>query len=218
MAKMSKKVLGEFSGKLGDVVGKFRKGKHYVSTAPGKYKISNKPNEIDKRNRFKVNGRFAKLVRSVDILYRIWDKENIPANNAFNKISKLNFNHCLPERPSAANMITPQGFYLPVKSIEPFPDRIEAELEMFDVLENESKIILVMFVSFYDPENEEYVYFELTQLNNYESDGMKFIFKYSGRDEMLAQNYKHKTVYLAAVTEDETGKIIRFSGTVGKEL
>lgn len=217
MARLDRKSLGELRGKLGGIVGKVRDGKHYISAAPKKYKISQKPREVEKRSRFKVNGQFAKFIRQVDILFRVWDKAKVPANNAYNKISKLNFKLCRPERPSDKNVITPGGFLMSA-DIKSFPGRIEAELEPFDLLAKEARVVLVMIVSFYHPQKPGYNFFELTHPGSYEQDGLNFIFRMNAREEMLDKDFKHKTVYLAAVTEDEKGNIVRFSSTVGKEL
>lgn len=218
MATMGKKALGEFRGKLGDVVGRVRDGKHYVATAPVSYKMSMQQKEVDKRNRFKVNGKFAKKIKESNLLQRAWDESNVKANNAYNKISKQNFKLCEPERPSARNLITPAGFPLPVTNIRDFSDRIEIELGTFEILPEEKKITFIVIISFYEPEVKGYPYFEMSRLTNYTHEDFKFVFKYSAAEERLAEAYKHKTIFIAAVTEDEEGKIARWSNTVGGDL
>ena len=218
MAKIDKKVLGEFRGRLGDVIGKIREGKHYVSMAPAKYRMSQEPHEVNKRNRFKVNGKLASIIKENEILFRVWDKEKIPANNAFNKISKLNFKLCNPERPSPENIITPGGFVLPVADVQSFPDRIEVELEMFDLLEEEKKITPVMIISFYEPLQKDNFYFQLAEISNIEQQGLKLIFRFNSTEAMYAADYLKRTLFLAVITEDENGKILRFSRTFGMDL
>ena len=90
------------------------------------------------------------------------------ANNAYNKICKINFKLCETMRPSVKNMITPPGFFLPVTRIEAFPDRIETDLEPFELLLKEKRIILILYVSFYEPLVKENVYYELSRISNYE--------------------------------------------------
>jgi hypothetical protein len=215
---MKKKILGEFRGRIGDVVGKVRNGKHYISAAPVKYKISKKPLEVDKRNRFRVNGMFAKTIRQNELLFKAWDAANISANNVFNKISKVNFKLCEPNRPSARNVITPAGFALPVTQIDSLVDRIEITLAPFEILPGEDIVTLIMYISFYDPVEKQNNYFELCPTRDYEPDELKFLFRYGTREKQLAQSYKHKTIFLAAVTQNSDGKILRWSETVGREM
>ncbi len=215
---MKKQILGEFRGKIGDVVGKVRNGKHYISAAPVKYKISKKPYEVDKRNRFRVNGKFAKTILKNELLFMVWSAANIPANNAFNKICKVNFNLCEPDRPSAKNVITPAGFALPVTQIDSADDWIEITLAPFEILPGEDIVTLIMYISFYDPVEKHNNFFELCPARDYEPDELKFLFRYGDLEKQLAKNYKHKTVYIAAVTQNSDGKILRCSETVGREV
>jgi hypothetical protein len=218
VARMSKQVLGEFRGKIGDVVGKVRSGKHYISAAPVKYKISRAKHEVDKRNRFRVNGQFAKIIRSNELLFNVWNSSNVPASNAYNKICKLNFNLCEPDRPSAKNVITPAGFSLHVTEINSLSDGIEITLNPFEIIPGEVSVSFILYISFYDPKVKSSAYFELSHLSNYETEDLKFVFKYGAREKMLEQAYKHKTILLAAVTRNENGDILRWSETVGREL
>ncbi|QQS35985.1 MAG: hypothetical protein IPM56_17380 [Ignavibacteriales bacterium] len=215
---MSKQVLGEFRGKIGDVVGKVRNGKHYISSAPGKYNISKKPHEVDKRNRFRVNGLFAKTIRHNELLFMVWNDANIPANNAFNKICKVNFKLCEPDRPSAKNVITPPGFWLPVTQINSDDECIEITLNPFEILPGEDIVTLIMYISFYDPVNKNKNFFEMCPAMDYEPDDLKFLFRYGFREKQLAQIYNHKTIFLAAVTQSSNGNVLRWSETVGREL
>jgi hypothetical protein len=79
MAVLKKNVLGEVRGKIGNIVGKIRNGKHYIASVPSQYTMSRLPHEVDKRNRFRVNGIFAKAIRENELLYSIWHKEKAPA-------------------------------------------------------------------------------------------------------------------------------------------
>ncbi len=218
MAKFEKNVLGMVRGKMGGMVAKVRNGKPYLASMPGKYTPSQKPYEIDKRNKFRVNGKFAKCIKETGILYRVWDKEKAPATNAYNKICQVNFKLCDAERPSVQNVITPGGFDLPVVDIKSYQDRIEAELGGFTLHDNEKRLILKLIVCFYQPVQNGTDYFELKSINNLEPDWPLFIFKYDGVEKRLSQLYKSKTIYLAAVIENESGEIIRFSKTAAKEF
>lgn len=216
MARIEINILGVTRGKVGGVVAKVRNGKPYLASLPSKYTPSQKPQEIDKRNKFRVNGKFAKSIKETGILYRVWDKEKAPASNAYNKICKVNFKLCNADRPSEKNVITPDGFDLPVKGIKSYKDRIEAELAEFKIGNKEKRLILKMIVCFYNPKQNGMNFFELRSIENLEPDWPTFIFKFNAKEIQLSNTYKNKTVYLAVVTESDKGEIIRFSKTAAK--
>ncbi|MBK9096847.1 MAG: hypothetical protein IPM14_01750 [bacterium] len=218
MARLEKKVLGELSGRIGDIVGRTRYGKYYISARPAKYRMSKAPHEVDKRNRFKVNGLFAKAIKERDVLYRIWDLKKAPASSAYNKICKVNFKLCGTERPTDKNLITPDGFPLPVESITFLPGKIEAELMPFDILPNEKRVVFILLASFYEPKKQELPYFSLKHITSYDLDELKLTFNLNSTDKQIADLYNKSTVFLAAVTEDANGNILRWSESVGREL
>lgn len=218
MARLEKKILGEFRGTIGDVVGKIRNGKMYISARPSHYTKSMKPQEVDKRGRFKVNAQLAKVIRQTDLLFTIWDKEKAPATNAFNKICKVNFAGCLPNRPSVENVITPGGFSLPVEEISPTSSGIAVSLGVFNILDEEAAVRIIMIVSFFDPKDKSRSNYEICRLSDYGQDGLNLIFTYGDKEQVLNKKYRQKTVFVAAVTEDKNGNIVRWSETFAKEL
>lgn len=218
MARLEKKVLGEIIGSIGNIVGKVRNGKHYIASRPAKYTMSKAAHEVDKRNRFKVNGLFAKAIKENKLLYSIWDKEKAPATSAYNKICKINFKLCSTSQPSAQNLITPAGFALPVENITCFPDKIVAEFAPFDINPNEKRVVFLLLVSFYNPKQGEAGYFTLRSISDYDLDELKLTFNFNTRDKQIAAAFNNRIVYLAAVTKDENGNTLRWSETVSREL
>lgn len=218
MARLEKKVLGEIRGRVGDIVGKVRNGKQYIASRPAKYTMSKAPHEIDKRNRFKVNGLFAKAIKENKLLYSIWDKEKAPAASAYNKICKVNFGLCSTERPTTENLITPNGFDLPVDRMTYFPDKIEAELRPFDILPGEKRVIFILMTSFYEPLSKEANYFAIKRTEDYDMEELKLTFNFNTTEKQIVAAYKKRIAFLAAVTQDNAGNILRWSETVRREL
>lgn len=217
MAVLRKKVFGEVIGKTGNAVGRIFNGKNILVAAPSKYTPSQEPHEVDKRNRFGVNGRFAKVVKENELLYRVWEKEKAPATSAYNKICKVNFKLCGTDRPTEDNVITPGGFKLRVTDINTGPDSISVTIEPFDMTDKEAAVIFIMMVSFYEPKREGIDYYELCSLADYDIDGLNLKFKFDVDEKRLAEIYKNRTVYLAVVTVAEDGNVVRWSETVGVE-
>lgn len=218
MARIQKQILGEIRGRVGNVVGKVRNGKPYIASRPSKYSISKLPHEVDKRNRFKVNGLFAKAIKENKFLYSIWDKKKAPASSAYNKLCKVNYRLCSTTRPTDKSLITPDGFPLPMEGMSFFPNKIEAELLPFDILPDENRVIFIMLVCFYEPEKKELPYFSLKYITSYDLDDLKLTFNFKTTEEQTASEYKNRTAYLAAVTQDQAGNILRWSETVSREV
>ena len=218
MARLEKRVLGEIRGRVGDVVIKLRNGKQYIASRPSKYTMSKASHEVDKRNRFKVNGLFAKAIKESDLLYRVWEKEKAPAVSAYNKICKVNFKLCSTERPTNENLITPGGFNLPVESISYFPDRVEAELRPFDIMPGDKRVIFVLIICFYEPVRNEADYFTLKRIQNYDLDELRLTFNFNTAEKQIASAYNSRLTFLAAITQDNAGNILRWSETVSQYL
>jgi hypothetical protein len=219
MATLKKKLFGEVIGRYGDWVGRVRYGKYYIASRPSKYRMSKAPHEVDKRNRFKVNGLFAKAIKSNELLYNVWYKNRAPATTAYNKICKVNFKRCGTARPTADNLITPpDGFDLKITSAEDFDDRIEAELVPFEILENEKRVVFTLIVSFYEPMKKEYDSFKAKVIKNYDLDDLKLTFTFDSVEKQIAKRYNKKTIFMAVITEDEKGNVLRWSDTVARDL
>jgi hypothetical protein len=219
MAVVKKKVLGELRGKIGSTVYRVRNGKNYAASVPSEYNASQSPLEVDKRNKFRINGKFAKAIKESELLYSIWDKEKAPATNAYNKICKVNFSHCGTNRPSEKNVITPEGeFILPVRNITSLPEGIEVMLESSDIPELEKQVIYIMIISLYEPAANGHNYFELLVMEGCETEENTLKFNFDENEIQLAKEYKNKTIFLASVTEDEDGKILSWSKTYAEDL
>ena len=182
--------------------------------------MSKTPYEVDKRNRFKVNrDSSAKAIKESKLLYNIWDKEKAPAASAYNKICKINFKLCNTNRPSVQNLITPGGFNLPVESVSYFPDKIEAELKPFDILPGEKRVIFIMMICFYEPvrsEADDAGHLRELKITTLRSLGLLLILTLlKGK---LLSAYKSRMSFLAAVTQDEAGNILRWSESISREL
>ena len=219
MESFNKKVLGEVRGKVGNKVYKSRKGKSYIASVPSEYTMSMEPREVEKRSRFSVNTRFAKAIKSSDILYSIWDKKKAPASSAWNKICKVNFKLCGIERPTDKNVITPAGgFKLPVLNIAEVQDGIEADIGEIKLSTEEKDVLFIMIVSFYEPVAKEEKYFNLLVLKEGKRNNNKLTFTFDLSQKLIAEKYKHKTVYMAAIILDESGNVVRWSGSFAVEV
>ena len=219
MARKKPSVLGEPSGKIGDVVYKKRNGKTYISKAAETFNPSQLPHEIDKRNKQKVNGKFASIINQNILLHDIWEKEKFPCTNAYNKINKVNYHLCSPAGPAANAQITPGGFKLAADEINIHPDKIEISLRPVKLQKDETIIKFIIILSLTTPKrrSKKTNDFEFLMMENYEAGKTRLTFTFSKEEAAPVKKYKNKTIFLAAVTMDKENKILRWSETLARD-
>src|ERR1035437_10022450 len=91
MGSLNNIVLGDVSGKVGNIVGRKRNGKYFVYAMPTEVKISNTPKAKKSRDIMIPLTKFASIVNSIPELKYFWVNSKIEAFDAFHKIEKVNF-------------------------------------------------------------------------------------------------------------------------------
>ena len=218
MAEKKPSILGEFSGRIGNIVIKKRNGKTYASKAASKYTISQLPHEIDKRNIQTVNGKFASVINSSRLLKSIWYKEKAPCVNAYNKINKVNYHLCAPDHPTEKAQITPGGFKLEVNEINVKPDKLEITLRPIKLQKDETQVAYIMILSLWNPRAKRTAPFEFLMPENYTAEAAQLTFRLNKDEAALAKKYCSKTIFLAAVTLDDTYSVRRWSETRARDI
>src|SRR5664280_1919693 len=110
MGRFENIVLGEVGGKVGNIVGRCRKGKYFIYAMPTEVKISNSQEAKKSRDIMTPLAKFASTVNSIPELKYFWVNSKIEAFDAFHKIEKVNFPFLIPERPTLNNTIIPDIF------------------------------------------------------------------------------------------------------------
>src|ERR1035437_800560 len=110
MGSLKNQVLGDLDGKVGNIVGRRRKGKYFIYAMPEEVKISNTPEAIKSRNIMIPLAKFASIVNSIPELKYLWTNSKIEAFDAFHKIEKVNYPFFTYERPTLNNTIIPDIF------------------------------------------------------------------------------------------------------------
>lgn len=115
MAQLTNSILGNISGKLGDVVFRKVNGKTVICSRPKSFTPDSSLNGISRRNKFAVNSLFAAAANKIPVIKSIWQyflsAYPYVANNPYNAISKLNYKHLSNEEISDRNFLAPQiGF------------------------------------------------------------------------------------------------------------
>lgn len=109
MAIIKNQILGQISGKIGDVVHRNRYGKTVAYLLPSRYKASQSVQAKEGRNKFALSVAFAKTVISLDELKHIWKIARLDGVVAYNRIIKYNRNLASGSTLTLRNIITPSG-------------------------------------------------------------------------------------------------------------
>lgn len=64
MAKLNKKIIGNLSGSLGDIIFKEREGSSYAATRPSKMRATNNPLTLLRRKRFRLSIKLGRAIYS----------------------------------------------------------------------------------------------------------------------------------------------------------
>ena len=93
MARINGSVLGNLSGRLGNLSARTVQGETILGARPSNVNVSQSAAAVSVRNKFAVTTSFAKAVRSVADLSAIWEKAKAPKLSAHNTIFRQNFGY-----------------------------------------------------------------------------------------------------------------------------
>lgn len=225
MAILNGNVIGNLSGKLGNLSARTLNGRTVLSARPSSFNASQDPASIAVRARFSVTAKFSSQVISLPSLLSVWKKVQNVSNSIFNEVFQSNFPFSSSERPTVDNIITPGGFSLPVQSATVLTDNISVELlalnsaSLFSA--DEVNLSANAVICYYDPINPSDSSFQFITLNNEITD---YIFSQTFEINMalnvnqqaLAAKYQHSILYFAVVSKTSDGKAVQYSATYTK--
>ena len=114
MARLKGNVLGNLSGRLGNLSARIRNGHTILGARPSSFNVSYSPGSLAARAKFAVTISFVKAIMVLSTLGDLWDKVKISGISKRNTIFKMNRQFVETDKPTANNVITPGGFGLPV--------------------------------------------------------------------------------------------------------
>jgi hypothetical protein len=129
MAQLTNSILGNISGKLGDVVFKKVNGKTIICSRPLFFNPDTSPNAIARRNKFALNALFARAANNIPVLKTLWQYflSAYPyfAKNPFTALSKHNYHKLNNTEISDQNSLGPNiGFEFKITKADLFPDNL----------------------------------------------------------------------------------------------
>ncbi len=225
MALLSGNVIGNLSGKLGNLSARTVNGQTIMAARPSSFNASQDTASLEVRAKFAVTANFAKNVMSLSTLTEIWKKVKDSGISVFNAIFKSNFAYSSTEKPTEQNIIAPVGFALAVTAAMVEADKITATLPALNTASvfgaDEVNLSANALVCYYDPSIETDDPFKIITLSK-EVAAFNFGQSYSLQldynvlQEAVAAKYQHSILYLIVASKSADGKVVQNSATYTK--
>ncbi len=116
MALVSNSILGDVSGKMGNMVFRIMNGKTFVSDRPLNYKPTKAPAARKVRDSFGMGIRLAQKLITDPYLKEAWASARVSGTDSYRRIIKHNSKHISAGALTMRNKITPDGLFLGVDS------------------------------------------------------------------------------------------------------
>jgi hypothetical protein len=222
MARAVGGVLGNFRGILGKFFAKIVEGETILCMRPTKYKTSYRPKDVELRQRFRVTIAFASKVVRVPALKEIWKMKKEPKLSAFNSITRRNYEFSSAQAPTINNIITPDGFGLPVTCAAIVEGKLTSSLPALDTITEISSIEVNLsinaIVCLSGPKEKDEPYYKIISFSKEEanfnfSHVCNFKFDLNVEDTSEVARYNQKIIYLAVATKTADNKVIKYSRT-----
>jgi len=223
MARITGSVLGNLSGKLGNLSARTRNGKTYLAARPGSFIVSQSAGSVEARQKFAVVVALAKIIGGLASLKSIWDKVKNPGASVFNTIFRQNYDLASVDRPTDQNIITPGGFDISMQNPVVAANSITGDIDALNTKAvfsaNEVDLDIVAVVCYYNPVDPADAPYKLINLSKAEA-GFDFAnpyalnIAYNVNQQIVAAKYQNSIVFLAVASKDADGNIVQYSATL----
>ena len=225
MAIVNGNVIGNLSGKLGNLSARTVDGRTVLAARPSSFNASQEPAVLTVRQKFSVTAKFASAILALTSLVSIWKKVRNVASSVFNEVFQSNFAYSSIEKPTEQNILAPEGFPLQISTAAVAADKITATIPILNTASifgvNEVNLSVNALVCYYDPTNEEDEPFKIISLSK-EVAAYNFAQTYdleidlNATQKNTAAKYQHSILYGCVVTKTTEGKVVQNSSTFTK--
>ncbi|MDR3666959.1 MAG: hypothetical protein P4L35_08965 [Ignavibacteriaceae bacterium] len=229
MSRLINPVLGELSGKAGNIVGRHFGNEHYVSVRPKKYEVKKKLKQVGSKQRFYHVVKLAKMItRRCPELKEAWNKCKMPGKRGYNRIISTNYKYLKDNLPSTENIISPKGPELLIDMLEVNAKGISLSYDMRGLIK--PSFCLTLMIVFFNPRNKRDALNEISINKIYveeeyadqslDEKGEKYIHNYYFDDvtNTYRQNYKNAILYAAAVETTAIKKRKWWTSTIAIDI
>jgi hypothetical protein len=225
MAIVNGNVIGNLSGKLGNLSARTVDGRTILAARPSSFNASQDPAVLAVRRKFSVTAKLASAILALTSLVSIWKKVRNVASSVFNEVFQSNFANSSIDKPTEQNIIAPDGFPLQITTAAVAADKITATLPILNASSvfgaDEVNVSANALVCYYDPTNEADEPFKIISLSK-EVAAYNFAQTYeleidlNALQKNTAAKYQHSILYVCVVTKTADGKVVQNSGTYTK--
>ncbi|NMB80689.1 MAG: hypothetical protein GYA14_02600 [Ignavibacteria bacterium] len=225
MAIVNGNVIGNLSGKLGNLSARTVDGRTVLAARPSSFNASQEPAVLTVRQKFSVTAKFASAILALSSLVSIWKKVRNVASSVFNEVFQSNFAYSSIEKPTEQNIIAPEGFPLQIAVAAVAADKITATIPILNTASvfgaDEVNLSANAIVCYYDPANAEDEPFKIISLSK-EVVAHNFAQTYdleidlNATQKNTAAKYQHSILYVCVVTKTAEGKVVQNSSTFTK--
>lgn len=222
MAILAGNVIGNLKGKLGNLSARTISGRTILGARPSSFNASQDPAVLAIRQRFAATVPFAKAALSLTVLFNVWKKVKTTTLSVYNTIVKYNFPFTSVDGLTVSNIITPDGFTLPVTVAAVAADKVTATIPALntitDITADEVNLSVNALVSYSDPTNQEDVPLQVIALNK-ELPAFDFTAPYELQMDLnvtqqsIGAKYTKNILYLMVASKNETGALVQNSAT-----
>lgn len=223
MAKLTGSVLGNLSGKLGNLSARTRNGKTYLAARPGPRTDVPTAAALAVRQKFAVAVALSKTIDALSALKKVWDKVKSPGASAFNTIFQENYGLADTDRPTDQNIITPGGFDISMQNPLVDATGITGDIDALDTKADfsaeEVDLDIAAVVCYYNPTDPEDEPYKLINLSKTEAgfdytQAYSLDLAYNVNQQNVASKYENSILYLAVASKDADGKVVQNSATL----
>ena len=225
MAIVKGSVIGNLSGRLGNLSARTVDGKTILAARPSSFNASQEPAVIEIRKKFAVTGSFIKVLLSLSALYEIWKKVKTAGMSVYNYTFKNNFAYSSAEKPTDQNIITPGGFALPVQAATVEADNVSVELLALNTASvftpEEVNLSANGVICYFNPINPEDPAYQITSLSaelapyNF-TQPFTVDIALNVLQQAVAAKYQNSVLFFIVASKDAAGKIVQYSATYTK--
>jgi hypothetical protein len=225
MAIVNGNVIGNLSGKLGNLSARTVDGRTILAARPSSFNASQEPAVLAVRQKFSVTAKLASAILALTSLVSIWKKVRNVSSSVFNEVFQSNFANSSIDKPTEQNIIVPDGFPLQITTAAVAADKITATLPILNASSvfgaDEVNLSANALVCYYDPTNEADEPFKIISLSK-EVAAYNFTQTYdleidlNALQKNSAAKYQHSILYVCVVTKTADGKVVQNSGTYTK--
>lgn len=225
MAIVNGNVIGNLSGKLGNLSARTVDGRTILAARPSSFNASQEPAVLEVRQKFSVTAKFASAVLALATLVSIWKKVKNIAGSVFNEVFQSNFPRSSSAKPTDQNFLAPDGFPLAIVAAAVAADKITASIPALDASAifgaDEVNLSANALVCYYDPTSEADDPYKIISLSkevaNYNfAQVYDLQIDYNILHEAVAAKYQHSILYLCVVSKTADGKVVQNSSTFTK--